>query len=56
MGFDGDEDLDGVGEFKGKIVTLLTSLLEGEVDMDIMGRMAFSLDQTVMKDRMVIVF
>ena len=36
LGFDGEEDLEGIGEFKGKIVTLLVSLLEGEVDMDIM--------------------
>lgn len=43
-------------EFKQKIVTLLTSLLEGEIDIEIMNRMAFSLDFFVMKDRMLDVF
>lgn len=42
--------------FKQKIVTLLTSLLEGEIDIEIMNRMAFSLDFFVMKDRMLDVF
>ena len=45
-----------MSEFKQKIVGLLTSLLEGEVDKDIMMRMAFSLDFNVMKDRMLKVF
>lgn len=35
---------------------MLTSLLEGEIDIDIMNRMAFSLDFFVMKDRMLSVF
>jgi len=34
----------------------LTSLLEGEIDIEIMNRMAFSLDFFVMKDRMLDVF
>lgn len=37
-------------------MTLLTSLLEGELDMDIMNNMAFSLDFTIMKERMLTVF
>mmetsp|Transcript_11851 Transcript_11851/g.18270 ORF Transcript_11851/g.18270 Transcript_11851/m.18270 type:complete len:81 (+) Transcript_11851:283-525(+) len=53
---DGDDEMDSLNEFKQKIVTLLTSLLEGEVDMDIMQRMAFSLDFNVMKERMLKVF
>lgn len=55
LGFEG-EDLESLGEFKQKIVTMLTSLLEGEIDIDIMNRMAFSLDFFVMKDRMLSVF
>jgi hypothetical protein len=35
---------------------LLTSLLEGEIDIDIMKNMAFSLDFTIMKERMLTVF
>ena len=44
IGFISNEDIDSIGEFKYKIVTLLTSLLEGEIDMEIINRMAFSLD------------
>lgn len=54
--FESDEDKDSMSEFKQKIVGLLTSLLEGEVDKDIMMRMAFSLDFNVMKERMLKVF
>ncbi len=35
---------------------MLTSLLEGEFDMEIMQRMSFSLDMSVMKERMVNVY
>ena len=35
---------------------MLTSLLEGEVDMEIINRMAGSLDFDMIKDRMVDVF
>ena len=56
LGMDNDDDIDSLNEFKQKIVTLLTSLLEGEIDMDIMQRMAFSLDFNVMKERMLNVF
>jgi hypothetical protein len=37
-------------------VTLLVSLLEGEVDHEIINRMTMSLDFNVLKDRMVTVF
>ena len=56
LGFIEVEDLSQLDEFKQKIVTMLTSLLEGEVDMDIMIRMSFSLDMQVMKERMLAVF
>jgi hypothetical protein len=56
LGFEEAEDLESLNEFKRKIVTLLTSLLEGEVDLNIMLRMANSLDFYVMKERMVSVF
>jgi len=56
LGFNMSEDMDSMGEFKGKVVTLLTSLLEGEVDLDIMNRMAVSMDFGVMKERMANVF
>lgn len=35
---------------------MLTSLLEGEVDMDIISRMATTLDFDMIKDRMVSIF
>jgi hypothetical protein len=37
-------------------VTLLTSLLEGEIDMEIINRMAFSIDFPMMKERLLTVF
>lgn len=49
LGFTSDEDFDSLQEFKQKVVTLLVSLLEGEIDMEIMNRMAFSLDMAVIK-------
>ena len=56
LGFESDAEIEGIGELKGKIVTLLTSLLEGEIDMDIITRMVFSFDQQVMKERMLTVY
>jgi hypothetical protein len=56
LGFSSTDELESLGEFKQKIVTLLTSLLEGEIDMDIMNRMAVSMDFGVMKERMTNVF
>ena len=35
---------------------MLTSLLEGEIDMEIINRMAFSLDFNAMKSRMLTIF
>lgn len=56
LGFLNEEDLESLAEFKMKIVTLLTSLLEGEIDMDIMQRMSVSMDFSIMKSRMETVF
>lgn len=56
LGFVEQEDIDGLQEYKQKVVTLLVSLLEGEVDMEIMNRMAFSLDMSVIKERLLTVF
>lgn len=56
LGLDDEEGMSQMDNFKQKIVTLLTSLLEGEIDIEIMNRMAFSLDFFVMKDRMLDVF
>jgi hypothetical protein len=52
LGFEGDDDLESIGDFKFSIVTLLTSLLEGEIDEEIIGRMAGSLDFNQMKVRL----
>jgi hypothetical protein len=41
--------MDSLQEYKQKVVTLLVSLLEGEIDMEIMNRLAFSLDMAVIK-------
>jgi hypothetical protein len=51
-----DEDIQGVQEFKCKIMELLVSLIEGEVDLEIMSQMAFSLDIGVLKERMLKVY
>lgn len=42
--------------FKGNIITLLTSLLEGEIDMDIINRMTHGLDFKTMKVRICTIF
>lgn len=46
---DDEEANGGIQEFKCKIMDLLISLIEGEVDIDIMSQMAFSLDIGVLK-------
>lgn len=43
-------------EFKKNIITLLTSLLEGEIDIDILTKMSAGLDFPVMINRMAKVF
>ena len=57
---DGDEEaenpLDSLDEFIAKIATMLTSLLEGEEDVDILQKMAFSLQPPDLKKRMLNVF
>jgi hypothetical protein len=49
LGFITEEDIDSIGEFKGSIITMLTSLLEGEVVPEIIDRMSGSLDFYIMK-------
>lgn len=39
LGFETEDDLDEIGNLKQTIITLLTSLLEGEIDMEIIYRM-----------------
>ena len=56
LGFTEQEDIDGLQEYKQKVISLLVSLLEGEVDMEIMNRMAFSLDMAVIKQRLLTEF
>jgi hypothetical protein len=48
--------MEKISEFKSKFVTLLLSLLEGDLDIPKVQKMAGSLDYTVVKDRMLIVF
>jgi len=50
------DEFESLMEFKKNIITMLTSLLEGEIDMDIMKRMAVSMDFPVMIERMTNVF
>jgi hypothetical protein len=45
-----------ISEFKSKFVTLLLSLLEGDLDIPKIQKMSNSLDFSVVKDRMVTVF
>jgi hypothetical protein len=56
LGFEDEEAMDEIGQFKCSIITMLTSLLEGEIDMEIIQRMGQSLDFNMMKDRMLIIF
>jgi hypothetical protein len=57
LGFtDEEEDIEKIAEFKSKIVTLLLSLLEGDLDIPKIEKMSNALDFTVVKDRMLTVF
>ncbi len=57
LGFsDEEEDIEKISEFKSKIVTLLLSLLEGDLDIPKINKMSNALDFTVVKDRMQTVF
>lgn len=57
LGFaEDDEDIEKISEFKSKFVTLLLSLLEGDLDIQKINKMASALDYTVVKDRMLAVF
>ena len=56
LGLTEPDSLDDIGELKFSIICMLTSLLEGEVDMEIIMRMTYSLDYDMIKDRMVDVF
>ena len=51
-----EEDIDKISEFKSKFVTLLLSLLEGDLDVQKINKMANALDFNVVKDRMLAVF
>ena len=57
LGFgDCEEDIEKISEFKSKFVTLLLSLLEGDLDIPKIQKMSNALDFTVVKERMLIVF
>lgn len=56
LGFETDEDIDSIGEFKGNTIQMLTSLLEGETDHEIIETMTMSLDFQAMKKRMCQIF
>jgi hypothetical protein len=57
LGFaDDEEDNEKISEFKSKFVTLLLSLLEGDLDIPKIQKMSNALDYTVVKDRMLAVF
>lgn len=49
LGFNEDFGIEEIGAFKSNMVTLLTSLLEGEIEMEIITRMTKSLDFKVLK-------
>ena len=55
-GFTTEEQMDEIGEFKANIITLLTSLLEGEVNIMIIDRMTKGLEFSSMKIRMETIF
>ena len=55
LGFNPDNP-EGLETIKHKLVQLLLSLLEGDVDQDIVARMSISLDLETMKMRLVDVF
>jgi hypothetical protein len=57
LGFaEDEEDIEKISEFKSKFVTLLLSLLEGDLDIHKINKMAGALDYVVVKDRMLAVF
>lgn len=57
LGFENsEEDIQEISEFKSKFVTLLLSLLEGDVDIKKIQKMANTLDFNVVRDRMLAVF
>jgi len=56
LGFETEEDIDNIGAFKQQVITLLTSLIEGEVDIEIVNLMVNALDFETMKNRMLNVF
>ena len=57
LGFtDDEEDINEISDFKSKIVTLLLSLLEGDLDLPKIDKMSNALDFMVVKDRMLTVF
>ena len=57
LGFtDEEEDVEKIAEFKSKIVTLLLSLLEGDLDVPKVTKMSQALDFVVVKERMLTVF
>lgn len=54
---EGEEDmLEVLDEFISKIATMLVSLLEGEQDLEILSKMAFSISVEDLKERLVNVF
>ena len=53
---DEEDSLEVLDEFISKIATMLTSLLEGEEDIEILQKMNFSLQPSDMKNRMLNVF
>lgn len=51
-----EDDFANISEFKSGFVTLLLSLLEGDLDVDKVEKMANALDFKVVKDRLLAVF
>ena len=56
LGITTDDTKISLQGFKCKIMDLLMSLIEGEVDIEIMRRMNISLDMQILKERMLKVF
>jgi hypothetical protein len=56
LGFESEDDMNSIGLLKKDIVSLITSMLEGESDQTILTRMAASIDFVQLKARMVTVF
>lgn len=53
---DEEDMLEVLDEFISKIATMLVSLLEGEQDLEILSKMAFSISVEDLKERLVNVF